>query len=439
MNKKILFISYLFPPTGGAGIQRTFKLVKYFHKLGWEPYILTAKNPSVPVFDYEMLKDIPEDILIYKSVSLEIPYGLKRRLWGSTVKAGDKQEQPEETPKKSLKSKISGAVKLLVHLIMMPDPQIGWNFFTRRKARKIIKKHDIQSVFISAPPFSSLLLVPELAKSGVKVIADFRDEWTEFYLKSYDFHQRDQNTAQKIIQMEKDVIESAHLITMATDSFVKNYSRKYPGHREKIKLLTNGFDADDFPENLPIDRDEKIFTITYTGTIFNVTTARFLLEALKALFQEQPNLKNRVKLNFVGRITDDEKKYFDQFEYKEQLTLPGYVSHDQSVKYLLTSDLLVVIVDELDGSDRIIAAKIFEYIYTGVPILALVPEEGEIAKIVKSTNTGLVLSNRKTDEIKKAVFRFIRKEFDFEPHQNEINTYSRENIANQLIAYLEEL
>ena len=441
MNKKILFISYVFPPTGGAGIQRTVKLVKYFHRLGWEPYVLTAKNPSVPVFDYEMLKDIPDDIKIYKSFSLEIPYTLKKRLWSGTVKSSEneKEPNPEQISKKSLKNKILGFIKFFVHLIMMPDPQVGWNYFTQKRAKKIIKKHGIDYVFISAPPFSSLLLVPGLAKLGVKVIADFRDEWTEFYLKSYDFHQRDDYTTQKIIQMEKAVVESSTLVTMATGSFVKNYSEKYKKQQHKIKLLTNGFDAEDFADIKQEKKSGQTFNITYTGTIFNVTTARFLLRALSNLFDKDKKFKDKTKLTFVGRVTDEEKSYFDKFEFQEQLALPGYVSHDQSISYLFNSDLLVVIVDDLDGSDRIIAAKIFEYIYTGIPILALVPEDGEIARIVNSSRTGVVISNRNIEKIEETLRKFISGEFYFNPDEKEISKYSRENIASKLIEYIEDL
>jgi glycosyltransferase involved in cell wall biosynthesis len=441
MNKKILFVSYVFPPTGGAGIQRTVKLVKYFHKLGWEPFILTAKNPSVPVHDYEMLKDIHPGIRIFKSFSLEIPYALKRRLWSGAVKSSDsKADQAIGRPKPaSIKSKIIGSLKFLVHLIMLPDPQIGWNYFTAKKAGRIIKKHGIGYVFISAPPFSSLLLTDKLSAPGVKIVADFRDEWTEFYLKSYDFHQRDEFTTQKIIGMEKSVIESCDLITMATESFVNNYRNKYPAHSSKIRLLTNGFDPDDFKGQHQIKQDQKTFNITYTGTIFNVTTARFLLEAMNEVLSDRDDLKKSVKLNFVGRITDDEKNYFEDFKFPEQLNLPGYVSHNESISYLYSSDLLVVIVDDLEGSDRIIAAKVFEYINTGIPILALVPEKGEIARIVNNTRAGLVISNRDTDRIKSALIKLINKEYTFDRNETEIARYSRENIARQLMDYLTEL
>lgn len=438
MKNKILFISYVFPPTGGAGIQRTVKLVKYFQRLNWDVSVLTAKNPSVPVFDYEMLKDIPKEVKIFKSTSLEIPYALKRRLWGGAVKSSENKVNETEnvTPKEGLKSRIIGFVKFFVHLIMMPDPQIGWNFFTLRKARKIIKKNGINYVFISAPPFSSLLLVPGLKKTGAKIVADFRDEWTEFYLKSYDFHQRDEYTTNKIIKMEQDVVEAADLITMATNSFVSNYQQKYQQHAHKIKILTNGFDAEDFKDKVADNKNTEKFKITYTGTIFNVTTARYLLAAIDKLFTANPELKDKLGLTIVGRVTDDEKVHFDEFRHKEQLNLAGYVPHEQSVSYLFNSDLLVVIVDELDGSDRIIAAKVFEYIYTGVPILALVPENGEIAKIVKSTETGLVVSNRDVEQIFDSLSKFINKEFAFARNEDEINKYSRENIARQLMNYL---
>jgi len=441
MNKKILFISYVFPPTGGAGIQRTVKLVKYFHKLGWNPYILTAKNPSVPVFDYEIVKDVPADAKIYKSLSLEIPYALKRKLWGGTVKniQHDKPNEDSVVPSKSLKQKILGSVKFLVHLLMMPDPQIGWNFFTVRKAKKIIKKHKIGHVFISAPPFSSLLLIPALSKLNVKLVADFRDEWTEFYLKSYDFHQRDNYTTLKIIKMEQEVIDSADLVTMATSSFVTNYGQKYNTHQNKIKLLTNGYDVDDFKNKPGTKRTDHKFNITYTGTIFNVTTAKYLLNAVSELINENPRLEDQIQLNFVGRITDEEQVFFDQFVYKNCLNFTGYIPHLQSVSYLYQSDLLVVIVDDLDGSDRIIAAKVFEYIYTGIPILALVPETGEIAQIVNSTGTGIVISNRKTNQIKATIMKFLNKQTRFDRNEQEIKQYSREDLAKQLINYLEEI
>jgi len=439
MNKKILYISYVFPPTGGAGIQRTIKLVKYFARLGWEPFVLTAKNPSVPVFDFEMLKDIPGEIKIYKSFSLEIPYSLKRRLWRGTAKPNETSPSSKKSLLNSSKKRILAIIKFFIHLIMLPDPQIGWNYFAVRKAKKIIKKHQIGFVFISAPPFSSLLMSSRLSRIGVKVVADFRDEWTEFYLKSYDFHQRDEYTSNKIIRMEKEVIDNSNLITMATESFVKNYQQKYNAHASKIKLLTNGYDPEDFDPKMNAPEVNEKFNITYTGTIFNVTTARFLLDALAKLINENEHLTEKIRVNIVGRITDEEKIYFDDFRHSQILNLTGYVSHEQSVNYLNNSNLLVVIVDDLEGSERIIAAKVFEYIYSGVPILALVPENGEIARIVQKTQTGIVVSNRDVKRMSETLLKFINQEIEFKRNQSEIALYSRENIAVQLTKYLMEL
>jgi len=439
LSEKILFISYVFPPTGGAGIQRTVKLVKYFHKLGWQPFVLTAKNPSVPVFDYEIQKDVPESVKIFKSISIEPPYALKRRLWSKTVAKKDTNDEASQPEKKNgLKQFIVNKIKLLTHVLMMPDPQRGWNFFTLIKAKQIIKKYRIKYVFISAPPFSSLLIVEGLSKTGAKVVADFRDEWTEFYLKSYDFHQRDEYTKNKIIAMEATVIKSAALVTMATQSFVYNYQKKYKSYAGKIKLLTNGFDVDDFSGYKSNKKSQK-FTITYTGTIFNVTTARYLLEVIEELILSGKLPKNKIQLNFVGRVTDEEEEFFTKFKYPEVLNKTGYLSHKESIGYLYDSDLLVVIVDDLDGSDRIIAAKVFEYINTEIPILALVPENGEIAKIVNKTKTGIVVSNRNNDEISKTLLKFSNNSIKINPDRKEIDQYSRKEISQNLINYLNDL
>ena len=439
--KKILFISYVFPPTGGAGVQRTVKLVKYFSRLGWDVSVLTAKNPSVPVFDERMLNDVPETVKIYKSFSFELPYSVKRRLWNKTAgQAAQTDQTKQEVPtRQGLKAGLVKAIKFLVHAIFIPDPQNAWLPATSRAAQKIIKKEKIDYVFISAPPFSSLLLIPKLRKTKARLVADFRDEWTEFYLKAYDFHQRDQITANRIIRMEQSVMEAADLITMATHSFVENYRKKYPQYNGKIKVLTNGYDPDDFAVDRLPEKDEHVFKITYTGTIFNVTTARYLLEAVTRLISAEPSLKEKIRENFVGRITDEEQLFFDQFKYPEILQLKGYVPHDQSVRELLSSDLLVVIIDELEGSERIIAAKVFEYIYTGKPVLALVPENGEVAKIVKETQTGVVISNRKIGQIEQALKTFVNGEYSFAPRTERIQTYSREEIAKQLMDYLSKI
>ena len=325
-KQNILFISYVFPPTGGAGIQRTVKLVKYFDIMGWNVSVLTAKNPSVPVHDTRMLKDISSRIKIYRSLSFELPYAIKRKFWNKSTPANNQNEVAIEGNKPPIVSSILAIFKKMAQRIMLPDPQIGWNYTALKHAKKIIKKNDINYVFISAPPFSSLMLIPGLKNTPAKLIADFRDEWTEFYLNSYDFHKRDDFTVQKIINIEKNIFQNSDLVTMATSMFVSNYQKKYLNAAHKIKVLTNGFDPDDFIEK-PIKSQEatKQFYITYTGTVFNVTTLRYFLNAMDQVFKIKPKLLEKVIINIVGRITEDEQIWFDQFKNKDNLILHGYL------------------------------------------------------------------------------------------------------------------
>lgn len=434
-KKNILFISYVFPPTGGAGIQRTVKLVKYFSRLGWNVSVLTAKNPSVPVKDTKMLEDIPNNVKIYRSITYEVPYTLKRKIWNKTSAA--KQDNKESILGLSI---IFRWIKKLVYILMMPDPQIGWVGSAYRAAKKIIRRESINYLFISAPPFSSLLLIPKLKNiKGIIKVADFRDEWSEFYLKAYDFHNQNTSTIEKILRLEKSVFQHADIITMATKQFVTNYFQKYPEQSQKIKVLTNGYDPDDFIHiKKDIEHSKSRTKIVYTGTVFNVTTLQYFLLAISNLIDKDLSYLKKIKIEIVGRITEEELIYFSKFRFQEILDIRGYLPHSESIKALLNSDILLVIIDELEGSQRIIAAKIFEYIYTKIPILGLVPIDGAVANIINETETGIVVSNRDIEGITHLLERFIERSINIIPNEKEINKYTRENIAKDLIVHLTE-
>lgn len=442
---KILIISYVFPPVGGAGVQRTAKLVKYLHSFGWETHVLTASNPSVPLKDDTLLRDIPKDVHVHKAFSLELPYVFKEFLWklGVGGAASEQSRTGNESQQLSVLRQLVGDLFAWMKAgLLLPDPQIGWVRQATRNANKVLKKYCIQDVFVSAPPFSSLLIGRNLKEQveRLRVTIDFRDEWTEFYVNAYKFHHCKPRSLKNVLAMEKDVIAKADCVTMATESFCQNYRKKYPQHAHKIKVLTNGYDPDDFKVDceLPGWEFDK-FNITYTGTIFGVTTARYCLRAVAGLLKRRPELKQKLRINFVGRITHDEVPYFDNFEYPEVLKVYGYVEHGKSAFALKNSDLLLVIIDEQEGSERIIAAKIFEYIYAEVPVLGLVPSKGEVGRIIQETKAGSVVGNRCVEDIAQRIEAAIDGNHRRQPDKEKIRLYSRGSIAKKLIEYLKEM
>jgi glycosyltransferase involved in cell wall biosynthesis len=435
LNRRILFVNYAFPPTGGAGVQRSLKLIKYMAREGWEPIVLTASNPSVPVRDPTLLRDLPESTPVYRCPTLELPYGLKQRLWQRTAHSTPTTPSDDGGGRGSaIRNWIASSARAL----MTPDPQVGWLPVARRALRKIVKKHSVGWIVVSGPPFSSMLLLHDAPRfPNTRVIADFRDEWAAFYIKAVDFHKRAGRTLQRVKEMERGIVHACDLVTTATEGITEHYKKRYPEIASRFVTITNGYDPEDLAGTPHMKQDR--FTITYTGTACDLTTPRYLLEALAGMIRQRPDLEKKVVFRVVGRITEQEHAFIRDFPYPAVIDTPGYVSHEQSLRFLSEADLLVVIVDEIDGSDRIATSKIYEYIASRRPILALVPEVGTIADLVKQTRSGVVVSNRDVEGIRTRLSEAVEGKLQFEPDLRPLEAFTRKSTAREFSESLHHL
>ena len=201
--------------------------------------------------------------------------------------------------------------KLLAQNILIPDAQVLWSIPSLPTALSVLKKKQIDVIFVSAPPFSSLLLASWVSRiSGIPYVADFRDEWTDFYESQFDSHK-------KIVgnsitrRLEESVVKHAASVTMATKSYVENMRKKYPKESERFHTITNGYDPEDFADNgnVCIQETPSLLGIYYFGTLFNVTTIRYFLDACRNIVKKYPEFREILDIHFVGRITEDEDTY----------------------------------------------------------------------------------------------------------------------------------
>lgn len=426
--KKVLVIAYHFPPVGGAGVQRTSKFIKYLPFYNYQPIVITAKEPSVPSYDPSLLKEIPKNVLVLRTPSLEISYNKKQKAWQKLI-----VENNCSCHAKKLFSKI---IKNIIHIIFTPDYQIGWIPFAVFTSIKIIKLHKIDTIFISVPPFSSLLIGIVLKILTKKEwIADFRDEWIEFYNEFYSAHKRSFGLAISK-KIERIAVHSAYKITAVTEKMTRNFKLKYPSIHERFIWLPNGFDSEDFASSLTRKTTDK-FTLTYTGTLFSVTTPKYLISALKNLVLELPEMKNNMIVNIVGRITDDILPLFDVPLLNGIINIVGYVSHKESISYLMQSDVLILIIDDIPNSINISTGKIFEYLAARKPILALVPKEGEAANLIRSANAGIIVPPRDIENISRQILQLYKNyksgNIHFSPKTFFISQFDRKSITKKLV------
>ncbi|HET6283052.1 MAG TPA: glycosyltransferase [Polyangia bacterium] len=402
---RVLIVTYVFPPTGGAGVGRPLKLVKYLGAHGIQPAVLTTANPSVPVNDHSLTREIPPGTEIQRVRTFEPSYKVKQAGWSSAAGLKDKPTRAAGGAVfAAVKNRVRQAAMSLARQALIPDPQVLWQPAAQAAlAGRLARKRD-DVVFISAPPFSQFLLAPLCRlRPGVAVVLDYRDEWSTV---REVYEMKASLPARAGAALEAKLLRSAHMVTTATEAFRRNLLERFPFLSEdSVVAIPNGYDPEDFPETLagppPRSAPGRKFVITYAGTIFRLTSARGFLGGLRRLAAAQPDLAALLDVRFLGRIVETEA---DAFEGTEALGVRrmGYVPHERVVEELGATDLALCILDEAPFVERIYPAKIFELMYLaqrfGRPCLTLSPP-GVLADLVARHQVGRLIPPRDEAQI----------------------------------------
>lgn len=389
---RALIVSYVFPPVGGAGVQRVLKLVKYLPERGVQPTVLTAKDPSVPLQDLSLQRDIPAGLPVLRARTFEPAYGAKKLAWHAA--ADDRN---------GLLAGLKRRTLALSRQLLLPDPQLLWLPAAHLAcASQLVGDQRADVVFISGPPFSQFLLA-FLARLSPKtaLVLDYRDEWT-MTASGYEMS----TSARVSERLERAVVRRAHAVTTATEEFRAGLLARFPElPPDRVHAIPNGYDSADFPETLPQPPAER-FRLTYCGTVFRLTSAGGFLEGLKLLHAAEPQLAKLLEVSFIGRIVDTEARAFEGSEALG-VTRLGYVDHSHALSHLASSHAALCILDEVAGVERIYPAKIFEIMRAGRPCLALTPE-GALAQLVRRHRLGEVVAPRNPQAVASALSRMLR-------------------------------
>lgn len=386
---RLVLVSYAFPPVGGAGVQRAVKLVKYLPNHGVTPTVLTTANPSVPLSDESLLRDIPEGTRILRARTFEPGYGMKQAAWKASADA-----------RPSLSTRIRRSVVQVGKEALVPDPQVLWQPAANAALARHLVADRPDVVMVSGPPFSSFLLtLLSRLSPRTRVILDYRDEWTAYTVdksgEGANFEMVPTFARSATRALETTLLRMCHGVTTATEAFRQNLLKTFPFlSEERVVAIPNGYDPDDMPSPLP-EPPADMFTLTYAGTIFRLTSPQGLLAAVKRLHERAPDLASLLRLRFFGRIVDTENKYFEGVPGVER---PGYIAHDQVLPELARSHMVLCLLDDVPGTERIYPAKIFELMKLGRPVLTLSPD-GALTDLVKAHDMGAVLPPRDVDGI----------------------------------------
>lgn len=359
--KKVLMIAHQFPPIGGSGVQRTVKFIKYLPEFGWQGTVFTRQAKKAELTDNTLNNDIAPDTVIYRST------------------AWDLSEWPFP---------LNLAGKYIRRKILVPDGERLWELFSRKEAIQVAETGQYDMLYSSSQPFSTHLLAMEIKKAlpSIPWVADFRDEWTNnAFVKAYGYSQ---SRIQCEKAMERKTFEMADAVVINTPFMRDNSVRDYPDLKDKIHVIPNGYDKEDFAGLQPGCKNTR-FTLTYTGLIYGNTSPVTVFKAVSGLIREGRVHPGSILLRFIGRYKPGLIEGMAREHQLEQVVevLP-YMPHRESIQNLLWSDAVLLLLGE--GTEAIYTGKLMEYINTGKPILATIPKWGAAADLIRETKTGFV-------------------------------------------------
>ncbi len=434
--KKILIITYYWPPSGGAGVQRWLKFVKYLREFGWEPVIYTALNGEIPVVDKSLEKDVPANLTVLKTPIWE-PYSVYKKFIGR--KKDDKIDSSflSENKNPGLAEKISVWIR---GNFFIPDARKFWIKPSIKYLSEYIRDNDIRFVISTGPPHSMHLIAQGLKKKlpQLKWVADFRDPWTNI-----DFYDKLMLTSladRKHHKLEMGVLKNADVVLSVGHTMNEEFKEMYRNaggtQLEKFQVITNGYDDEDVSKTV-LETDKK-FSIAHIGTLVKDRNPDTLWKVLSELVKENLDFKKKLEIKLVGKIDIFVKERIEKYGLQRYINKIDYLPHSEVILEQQRSKVLLLLVNNTRNAKGILTGKFFEYLSAGRPVLAIAPPDGDIAVILKETGAGLLSDFNDYAGMKKNILSLFNN-LNLERNETAIKKYSRRNLTKALAGILDRL
>ena len=425
--KKILIITYYWPPAGGPGVQRWLKFVKYLPDFGVQPIVYIPENPTYPIVDENLVQEVSDKAIILKHKIFE-PY----QLASFFSKNKTKKISSGIIPNKKKQSFLDKTFLWIRGNLFIPDARVFWVKPSVEFLEKYILEHHIDTIVTSGPPHSLHLIGLELKeKMNVKWFADFRDPWTTIgYHKALRLSKY---AANKHKALEHKVLNAADTIIVTS----KTTKAEFQAITSKpIAVITNGYDTEEVAKQT---LDTK-FSLAHIGSFLSERNPLILWESLVELLHEIPDFKAHLEIKLIGAVSQEVLETISQYGLNEYVNNLGYVSHTEAIAHQRNSQVLLLIEIDSQDTKSIIPGKLFEYMVSDRPIVAIGPKDSDFAEIITNTNTGVFFDYSKKMKLKSVVLDFYNQFLEGKLQVNGIGLqhYSRKNLTKELAKLIQK-
>jgi glycosyltransferase involved in cell wall biosynthesis len=440
--KKALIITYYWPPSGGAGVQRWLKFAKHLRDFGWEPLIYTPENGEIPVIDDSLQKDIPTNLTVLKTPIWE-PYTAYKRF------IGQKPEEKINTGFLTESKKPKLAEKLAVWVrgnFFIPDARKYWVKPSVKYLTEYLQKNQVDVIISTGPPHSMHLIALELKrKLNIPWLADFRDPWTN--IDYYQDLMLSDSADKKHHRLEQEVLENANAIVSVSPSMTEEFVRSSkfevrssnPTKNSKFITITNGFDEDDVYKGL-VELDKK-FSIAHIGTLVRSRNPEVLWKVLAELAEADKNFAEHLEIKLVGKVDISVWQSLEQKKLTRFVNKIDYLPHADVIKIQQQAQVLLLLINDTKNAKSILTGKFFEYLSAKRPIIGIGPIDGDAAKILEQTNAGKIVEYDDAQGLKQNINNYFReyRAGDLSIDSKQVNFFSRKVLTAELAKVLEKI
>lgn len=425
--KKLIIITYYWPPAGGPGVQRWLKFVKYLPEFGIQPIVYIPENPTYPIIDKNLVAEVSQKAIILKNRIFE-PYQLSSFLSKNktkTISSGMIPNQKKQTFLDKTMLWIRGN-------LFIPDARVYWIKPSVKYLKKYIQENNIDTIVTSGPPHSLHLIGLQLKQElDLKWLADFRDPWTTIgYHKSLKLSAY---AEKKHKQLEHQVLNGADTIIVTS----KTTKVEFQAITSKpIEVITNGYDIENSEKQTLDDK----FTLSHIGSFLSDRNPTILWEVLSEIISENEKFATCFKLNLIGKISQEILEVIQKNNLSYNCDFIGYVSHYDAILFQKKSQVLLLIEIDSEDTKGIIPGKLFEYMVSNRPIIAIGPKDSDIEEIISATNTGIFHTYEEKSKLKQTILHYFNlySERKLTVFPVGLEKYSRKNLTEKLVEILNE-
>ena len=431
--KRVLIVTYYWPPSGGSGVQRWVKFAKYLPAQGWQPVVYTPENPELTTIDKTLAAEIPPEVEIVRSRIFE-PYGIYRKLMGkgsttdlktlTAANAGKDEVNPINGQKKSWKQRLSLFIR---GNFFIPDPRVMWVRPSVRFLKKYLAEHPVDAIVTTGPPQSMHLIGLRLSRAtGIPWIADFRDPWTKmFYFKHLGLTSW---TEEKQHRLEQSVLDGATRV-IAVSPLVQDEFKAMT--KTPVELITNGFDEEDFKKDFELDEN---FNITHTGLFASDGNPETLWKVLAQKCEEDEEFRRSLRIRLVGKTDREITASIEAAGLVGNLKDFGYQDHETAVREQINASVLILPLRKEPECRATLPGKLFEYLASRRPVIGFGDPDGAMGRIITGAKAGKTFDWDDESNLKAEILRLwdLFRQGRLSDSEEDIEAFSRIRLTRRM-------